>query len=179
VADPTAVIDMFSEIDRALGPVAVVVCGAGFAEVSPIESLSGSQWDRMLAVHLGGAYNVIRSAIPSMSTGSAIVTIASELALSGSADRAHYVSAKAALIGLTKSVARELAPLGITANCVAPGPIDTALLTPQHRTAKFLEGLPLGRLGTPDEVADAVVYLVSARWTTGQVLSPNGGAVIQ
>ncbi|MCW2645013.1 MAG: hypothetical protein JWP07_1122 [Pseudonocardiales bacterium] len=181
VADLTAVEDMFIEIERTFGPVSVVVCGAGFSEVSPIDSLTASQWDRMLAVHLGGAFNVIRTAIPSMSlvSDAAIVTIASELALSGSAERAHYVSAKAALIGLTKSVAHELAPLGITANCVAPGPIDTPLLSPHHRTAEFFEALPLRRLGTPTEVADAVMYLVKARWTTGQVLSPNGGAVIQ
>jgi NAD(P)-dependent dehydrogenase (short-subunit alcohol dehydrogenase family) len=181
VADLAAVVDMFIEIERTLGPVAVVVCGAGFSEVSPIDALSASQWDRMLAVHLGGAFNVIRAAVPSMSlvSAAAIVTIASELALSGSAERAHYVSAKAALIGLTKSVAHELAPLGITANCVAPGPIDTPLLTPHHRSAEFVQALPLRRLGTPSEVADAVTYLVRARWTTGQVLSPNGGAVIQ
>jgi 3-oxoacyl-[acyl-carrier protein] reductase len=181
VTELHAVGEMLRAVERTLGSVAAVVCAAGYSQVLPVEEMSTADWDRMIAVHLGGTYNVVRMALPmlSLAPDAAVVTVASELALIGCAGRSHYVSAKAAVIGLTKSLAREFSPLGITVNCVAPGPIDTPLLSAQHRSDEYVSSLPLGRLGRSDEVADAVAYLVRARWTTGQVLSPNGGAVIQ
>ena len=94
---------------------------------------------------------------------------------------AAYCASKAGVFGLTKALARELATDGILVNCIAPGPVDTALLNPVDRTPDFMAKIPLGRIGHPDEIAFAVLYLASPRtsWTTGQILSPNGGVVMQ
>lgn len=181
VTDLPSVASMFDAIAASLGPIAVLVCSAGVSGVRALEEIDDQLWQRMLQVNLGGTFNVVRSAVPAMRKldHAAIVTISSELALTGAAQRAHYVSAKAALIGFTKSVSRELASDHITVNCVAPGPTDTDLLSAQHRAPAFVNTIPLGRLGRPQEVAETVVHLAHSRWTTGQVVSPNGGTVIQ
>ena len=109
----------------------------------------------------------------------AIVNISSELALTGSDVMAHYCAAKGAIIGLTKALARELAP-AVRVNSVAPGPTDTPLLTDLWRAPDYLSTLPVRRLSTPAEIAFAVAFLASdeASFFTGQVLSPNAGTVI-
>ncbi len=108
-----------------------------------------------------------------------IVTISSELALSGGEEDAHYASAKGAIIGLTKSLAVEVADRGVKVNCVAPGPTDTPLLASRWRSLEYLQTLPLRRLVTPEEVAQTVLFLVEeGGYFCGQVLSPNGGAAI-
>jgi 2-hydroxycyclohexanecarboxyl-CoA dehydrogenase len=132
-------------------------------------------------VHLGGAYNTCRVLGPRMrdTGGGAIVNISSELALSGSETMAHYCAAKGAIIGLTRALARELAP-AVRVNSVAPGPTDTPLLTDLWRSREYLETLPLRRLSTPQEIGETVAFLASpeAGFFTGQVVSPNSGAVI-
>jgi NAD(P)-dependent dehydrogenase (short-subunit alcohol dehydrogenase family) len=134
----------------------------------------------MLDVHLGGALNVARSVVPMMrrARGGSVVLVSSELALSGSAMAPAYASAKAALLGLGRSLARELAP-GIRVNVVAPGPIDTPLLPDRERLPEAIASIPLGRLGRPEEIASAIVLLAGATYTTGAVYSPNGGTVIK
>jgi 3-oxoacyl-[acyl-carrier protein] reductase len=134
----------------------------------------------MLAVHLGGLINLVRATVPLMrgGGGGSIVAVTSELALAGSASASAYVAAKAAVIGVVRSLAHELAP-EIRVNAVAPGPVDTPLLPESERTPDYIASIPLLRLGRPDEIAESIVHLAEATWTTGQVLSPNGGVVIQ
>jgi 2-hydroxycyclohexanecarboxyl-CoA dehydrogenase len=181
VADAEAVRAMVRSVERQLGPISVAICNAGLSGRRALRDVDDEIWRRSLRVNLGGCFHLARSVVPSMQKrrDGAIVTVSSELALVGAPDLAHYVSAKSAILGLTRSLARELAPWSIRVNCVAPGPVDTPMLSSQYRSPEYLASLPLGRLGTPDEIADAIVFLAEAPWTTGQVLSPNGGAVIQ
>lgn len=181
VADAEAVRAMVLSVERQLGPIAVAVCNAGLSGQMALREVDDVTWRRSLRVNLGGCFHVARSVVPTMRErrDGAIVTVSSELALIGAANLVHYISAKSAILGFTKSLARELAPWSVRVNCVAPGPVDTPMLSRPYRSPEYLASLPLGRLGTPDEIADAIVFLAEAQWTTGQVFSPNGGAVIQ
>ena len=126
--------------------------------------------------------NVIAAVAPRMRArgeGGSIVSVSSELALIGDTRHIAYVSAKAAVLGLTRAMALELAPAGIRVNCVCPGPTDTPMLAGRWRDEAYLASIPLGRFGMPAEVAAIIVGLAEATWTTGQVVSPNGGVVIQ
>lgn len=180
VADPAAVTQVVDEIETQLGPIGLAISNAGVYDEVPLGGVSDDQWRRMLRVHLGGAFNICRAVVPPMrrrSTGS-IVLVSSELALAGSPRAAPYVAAKAALLGLGRSLARELAP-AIRVNVIAPGPVDTPLLLDRERTPGAIGNIPLGRLGRPEEIAEAIAHLAVARFTTGAVYSPNGGTVIQ
>ena len=183
VADPAAVRGAVDQATRELGAISLLVTVAGHYEMLPISEIGIEGWQRMLAVHLGGTRNACMAALPGMlEQGSGhIVTISSELALAGGDRDAHYVAAKGAIIGFTKSLAVELAGRGVRVNSVAPGPTDTPLLAPDSpwRDPLFLETLPLGRLVRPEEVAETVLFLVEeGDYFCGQVLSPNAGAVI-
>ncbi|MDQ6878803.1 MAG: SDR family oxidoreductase [Candidatus Dormibacteraeota bacterium] len=181
VADAAAVQAMVRSVEHEVGRVSVAVCNAGFSGHTALGDIGDELWRRSLRVNLGGCFNIARAVAPSMQAhhDGAIVTVSSELALIGAAGLAHYISAKSAVLGFTKALARELAPWSVRVNCVAPGPTDTPLLSDHFRSPDYLTSLPLGRLGTPEEIAESIVFLAEARWTTGQVLSPNGGAVIQ
>ncbi len=180
VADATAVMDMVATIEGKVGPLAAAVSNAGIYEATMLSEISDEMWHRMLRVHLGGAFHLARAVVPRMrARGSgSLVLVASELALTGSTAGAHYVAAKAAMIGFGRALARECAPT-IRVNVVAPGPVDTRMLPAAERTASAIAEIPLGRLGRPDEIADAIVHVAEARWTTGALYSPNGGVVIQ
>jgi len=181
VADAAAVAALVADVEETLGPVDVAVCCAGFDGDRPLEDTTDETWNRSLHVMLGGCVHVIAAVAPSMKarrTGS-IVTISSELAILGDANHVGYVAAKAAILGLTRAMAHELAPFGIRVNSIAPGPTDTAMLDGRWRNPEYLASVPLGRFGTPEELASSNVGLAEATWTTGQVLSPNGGVVIQ
>jgi NAD(P)-dependent dehydrogenase (short-subunit alcohol dehydrogenase family) len=181
VADPLAVQAMVAAIEEQLGPIEVAACCAGFDRDTPIEDTDDDAWDRSLRVLLGGCVNVIAATAPLMSErrSGSVVTISSELALAGDAGHVAYVTAKAAILGLTRAMALELAPSGIRVNSIAPGPTDTAMLTGRWRHPDYVARIPLGRFGSPGELAVSIVDLAEATWTTGQVLSPNGGIVIQ
>jgi 2-hydroxycyclohexanecarboxyl-CoA dehydrogenase len=181
VADLSAVRAMVATVEDQLGPVEIAACCAGFDRDVSIEDTTDEAWDRALRVMLGGCANVIAAAAPSMRVrrSGSIVTVSSELALAGDAWHVAYVTSKAAILGLTRAMAHELGPWGIRVNAVAPGPTDTAMLTDRWRQPDYLASIPLGRLGRPDELAASIVDLAEATWTTGQVLSPNGGVVIQ
>jgi 3-oxoacyl-[acyl-carrier protein] reductase len=181
VADAGAVDAMVARIEAELGPIEVVVCCAGFDLDVPLADTDDRLWDRSLRVMLGGCVNVIAATTPYMRDrrSGSIVTVSSELALCGDAGHVAYVSAKAAILGLTRAMAHELGPHGIRVNAIAPGPTDTQMLTARWRDADYLATIPLGRFGRPEEVATSIVDLAGATWTTGQVLSPNGGVVIQ
>ncbi len=183
VTDPSAVEAAVARAEAELGPVSVLVTAAGVYDMVPVGEIDAARWRRMLELHLGGTVNACRAVLPGMLAAGegVIVTVSSELAISGGNGDAHYVAAKGAVIGLTRSLGAELAPHGIRVNSVAPGPTDTPLLAPDSpsRDPAYLATLPLGRLVSPDEVADTVRYLVEeGSYFAGQVVSPNAGAVI-
>jgi 2-hydroxycyclohexanecarboxyl-CoA dehydrogenase len=166
------------------GRVDLAVSAAGYyQEGIDVAEITREQWDRMLAVILGGTVHTCAAVLPHMLARGrgVIVAISSELALAGSATDLHYVAAKGAVLGLVKSLALEVAQTGIRVNAVAPGPTDTPLLASDSlwRKPGYLATLPLGRLVTPQEIADAVYYLATeGSMYCGEVLSPNAGAVI-
>lgn len=183
VSDPAAVDAMFAAAEQA-GPVTLLVNNAGHVHQSPFEALEVAEFDRMIAVHLRGNFLCARRALPAMLAAGdgVIVNIASQLGQIGGTQLAHYAAAKAGIIGMTKSLAREVSARGVRVNAVAPGPIDTELvqaLSPEWRQAKLAE-LPLGRFGTPEDVAETVAFLASpaAKIYVGQTLGPNSGDVM-
>jgi len=182
VADAGAVAGLVARTEQELGPIEVLVNCAGHLTETPIADITDAEWRRMLRVHLGGTWHTCREVAPRMAARGrgAIVNTSSELALCGAELHAHYCAAKGAIVGLTKSLALELAGRGVRVNAVAPGATDTALLTDTWRTPEYLGSLPLRRLSTLAEIAATVAFLASdaASYVTGIVLSPNSGAVI-
>jgi NAD(P)-dependent dehydrogenase (short-subunit alcohol dehydrogenase family) len=181
VADADAVDAAVARAETELGPVEVVVTAAGYYERAAIGDIGAAAWRRMLAVQLGGTVNLARSAYTRMLAreAGAICTIGSELALCGDADAAHYAAAKGAIHAFTKSLAVEAAPHGIRVNCVAPGPTDTPLMTPELRDPAYIDSLVLRRLVAPAEIAATVLFVTrGAHNLVGQVVSPNAGAVV-
>jgi len=166
----------------AWGRLDILVNNAGITRDGLLLRMKDSDWDTVMSVNLKGVYLCIKAVLPSMmkqSGGGRIVNISSIAGAMGNAGQANYAASKAALLGLTKTVAREYASRGITVNAVAPGFIDTAMtavLSPKVRETLMKE-IPLARLGTPDDIAHAVAFLVSgqASYITGQVIHVNGG----
>jgi 2-hydroxycyclohexanecarboxyl-CoA dehydrogenase len=183
VTDREAVRAAAERTAEELGTPTLLVTAAGVYEQAPVADIGDERWRRMLAIHLGGVANACWAVLPGMLAKGAgtVVTISSELALAGGGNDAHYVAAKGAILGFTRSLGVELAPRGIRVNSVAPGPTDTPLLAADSpwRAPDYLATLPLGRLVTPDEVAQTVLYLVEeGTYFAGQTISPNAGAVI-
>jgi 2-hydroxycyclohexanecarboxyl-CoA dehydrogenase len=182
VADEAAVTAAIDAVEAESGPVDVLVNCAGHIAETPVTGISDEEWSRMLHVHLGGTWHTCRALAPRMAARGrgSIVNVSSELALCGAALHAHYCAAKGAIIGLSKALAAELAPAGVRVNSVAPGATDTALLTDVWRTPEYVGSLPMRRLSTPAEIAATVAFLASdaASFVTGQVVSPNSGAVM-
>lgn len=182
VSDAQAVDDAFATVERELGPIDAVVAAAGYYERIDILDLDESAVDRMVAVLIDGTANVGRSALRRMlprGRGS-ICTIGSELGLCGDADAAHYAACKGAVHAMTKTIAREAAPLGVRVNCVAPGPTDTPLMTTEMRDPSYIASLVLQRLVEPGEIAHMVAFVLDADGhnLVGQIISPNAGAVV-
>lgn len=183
VTDAAGVREAAERAERELGPVSLLVTVAGYYEMELVSGIEIDAWRRMLDVHLGGTRNACAAVLPGMvERGEGrVITISSELALAGGEDGAHYAAAKGAIIGLTKSLAAEVAERGVLVNSVAPGPTDTPLLPPDSpwREPAYLETLPLRRLVRPEEIAETVLFLAEeGDYFCGQVLSPNAGAVI-
>jgi 3-oxoacyl-[acyl-carrier protein] reductase len=181
VADPASVDAAFSEIESTWGPVELLVNNAGVTADGLLMRMSDEQWDTVLRTNLTGAFQTIRRATPKMMKGryGRIVNVSSVSGLSGQAGQANYSASKAGLVGLTRAVARELASRGITCNVVAPGPIVTAMTDglPAEWHTEVKSNVPLGRLGTPEEVAAAVAFLCTedAGYVTGAVVPVDGG----
>jgi 3-oxoacyl-[acyl-carrier protein] reductase len=176
------VVSAIAEAARELGGIDVVVNNAGIMQEAPLEAITLDHIDRHLQVNIRGAILVTREALPHLGEGSRIVNIASELAYLGRANASVYCATKAAMLGLTRSWARELAPR-ILVNAVAPGPTDTGLLAFESLTdaQKSLETAhPLGRIGKPEEIASAILFLAGpgATFFTGQCLGATGGAAM-
>jgi NAD(P)-dependent dehydrogenase (short-subunit alcohol dehydrogenase family) len=181
VADVEAVDAVVRTVEADLGPIEIAVCCAGFDIDRPLEEVDDELWDRTLAVLLGGCANVMAAVGPRMRARGhgSIVAVSSELALTGDAWHVHYVTAKAAVLGLMRTAAQEFGADGVRVNAVAPGPTDTEMLTERWRAQDYLDSIPLRRAGRPEEIAEMIVAVAESTWTTGQVVSPNGGVVIQ
>ncbi len=181
------------EVDRAIKSIAdahgrldVVVNNAGVAVDALLLRLKEEDWARAIDVNLTGAMHVARAAARHLlkaKEGGRLVNVTSVVGETGNAGQACYVAAKAGLIGLTKSLAREFAPRGVTVNAVSPGYVETDMTAEHivgHARDELLARIPLGRIGRPEDVAEAVRFLVSreASYVTGQVLRVNGGLLM-
>lgn len=181
VEDRTSVEAAFAAIESDTGPVELLVNNAGVTADGLLVRMRDEQWDHVLAVDLTGAFNTVRRATPKMMRArfGRIVNVSSVVAHVGGAGQVNYASAKAGLVGLSRSVARELGGRGVTCNVVAPGPIVTAMTDAMgDEWLATVSGLvPVGRAGTVDEVAAAVGYLCSeaAGYVTGAVIPVDGG----
>ena len=173
--------EAFKKAQTDIGPVEILVNNAAVTRDGIAMRMSAEAWNEVLQTNLTGAFQCIQQVLRPMSKArwGRIVNIGSVVAQAGNPGQANYVSAKAGLIGLTKSLAIEMAPRNITVNAVAPGFIDTAMtdvLNPDQR-ATVLNRIPMGRIGEPEEVSAAVKFLASdeASYITGHVLGVNGG----
>ncbi|HEY5011855.1 MAG TPA: 3-oxoacyl-[acyl-carrier-protein] reductase [Acidimicrobiia bacterium] len=181
VADAAQVDRLFGEAEAAFGPTLVLVNNAGVTRDGLLVRMTDDQWNTVLSTNLTGAFHTIRRATPGMMKAryGRIVNISSVGGHIGAAGQANYAAAKAGLLGLTRSVARELARRNVTCNVVAPGPIDTAMTAdmPDDWRKTAQDTVPLGRFGTPEECADAVAFLSSeaAGYITGALLPVDGG----
>jgi 3-oxoacyl-[acyl-carrier protein] reductase len=174
-----ATLDNFGRID-------ILVNNAGITRDNIVARMKAEEWQAVLDTNLTGAYQCVRAAMRPLlkqKSGGRIINLSSVIGLAGGSGQANYAAAKAGLIGLTKSLARELAGRDITVNAVAPGYIDTEMtaVLPENVREGIATQIPLGRTGKPEDVAEAVVFLASDRagYITGQVLAVDGGMVMQ
>lgn len=169
---------------KKFGSIDVLVNNAGIAQQKLFTDITEEDWDRMLDVNVRGVFNCCQSVVPHMikQKEGKIINISSIWGITGASCEVHYSAAKAAVIGFTKALAKELGPSNIQVNCVAPGIIDTDMNAELDLSARetLLQDTPLLRFGTPEDIAHTVFYLASAQaaFLTGQVISPNGGFVI-
>jgi 3-oxoacyl-[acyl-carrier protein] reductase len=172
---------LIESIQKELGDIAILVNNAGITRDNLALRMKDAEWDEVLDTNLRAVFRLSRAVMRGMMKArfGRIINITSVVGASGNPGQANYAAAKAAVVGMTKSLARELGSRNITVNCVAPGFIDTDMtraLSDEQRKA-LLEHIPLGRLGTPQDVAAAVAYLASPAggYVTGAVLHVNGG----
>lgn len=184
VGDPLQVEKMVDNVLENFCQLDILVCNAGVAWQGLLTDMTPRQWREVMETDLDGVFYCCRAVLPHFIKRKAgkIVTLSSMWGQVGASCEVAYSAAKAGVIGFTKALAQEVAPSGITVNCVAPGFISTdmnAALPPEAAEA-IRQETPLGRLGTPEDVAAAVVFLASrdADFLTGQVISPNGGLVV-
>jgi NAD(P)-dependent dehydrogenase (short-subunit alcohol dehydrogenase family) len=189
VSNPRRVAAAFKQAERTLGAIGYLVNIAGIDGLAPLETITDEAWTRMFAVTVNGAFFTCRAALPGMMDRrfGRIVNMSSLHAIRGQAGRAHYAAAKGAIVGLTKSLAREKAALNIRVNAVAPGPIDTPLWRAGRSGARLNRDIkdrvlvvPMGRLGQAEEIAETILFLLSERssFITGAVLTADGGEIM-
>ena len=184
LSDPAAVETLVGAAEELMGAVDVVVNNAGIARDNIAARLKDEDWQRVIDVNLTAAFRISRAALRGMMRRrwGRIVNVASVVGVSGNAGQANYAASKAGLIGLTKSLAQEVASRSVTVNCVAPGFIETAMTESLggDRRDRLAAAIPAGRFGVPSDVASAVVFLASeeASYVTGHTLHVNGGMVM-
>lgn len=184
VADREAVTAAVRQVEAAFGPVTALVNNAGIAQNDLFQDTPEELWRRMFAVHADGAFHTIQAVLPHMlhEKAGGIVNISSIWGLRGASCEVAYAASKAAVIGLTRSLAMELAPSHIRVNCVAPGVIETDMVKGlgEETVASLVDQTPAGRLGSPEDVAKAVAFLLreDADFITGQVLTVDGGFIL-
>lgn len=181
VADFDAVKQTVAAVKAELGSVDILVNSAGITRDGLVAAMREADFDAVIATNLKGTFNMIRHcARLFLRTGRGrIVNISSVAGVAGNAGQANYSASKAGVIGLTKSVARELAPKGITCNAVAPGFVATDMTAALPLTDEQIRAaVPLGRMAKPEEIADAVAFLLQSDYITGQVLCVDGGVAI-
>jgi 3-oxoacyl-[acyl-carrier protein] reductase len=184
VTSPEQVKNMVDEVEDALGAIDILVNNAGVIVEKPFLETTEKDWDYVVDTDLKAVFLCCRAVLPSMQRRArgSVINVASELGIIGRELYAPYCAAKAGVIGLTRSLAREFAP-HIRVNAIAPGPVNTPMLSLEHMSAEVLArelAIPSGRVGEPHEIAGTAVFLASelATFYYGQVLSPNGGAWI-
>jgi NAD(P)-dependent dehydrogenase (short-subunit alcohol dehydrogenase family) len=189
VSDRAAVDDAVERVRRELGHVLVLVNAAGKDAWTPFMDITTELWERIIAINLTGTFHVTQAVLPDMveAKWGRIVNISSSSAQTGSANMAPYSASKGGMIALTKTLALELGPLGITVNTIPPGSIDTPMSRRAAEAGRFAGGtlddvarhLPVRRIGIPEDIAAACAYLVSdeAGYVTGQIIGVNGGRV--
>lgn len=178
VADGQAVRAAFAQIPD----VDVLICNAGISISGLLHQMSESQWDRLFDVNVKGVYHCVSAAIPYLlkKQSGCIITVSSMWGQVGASCETAYSATKGAVIAMTKALAQELGPSGIRVNCIAPGVIETDMcadVAPEIM-AELKEQTPVGRNGTPADIAKAMLYLADADFVTGQILPVNGGIVI-
>lgn len=175
ISDPEEV----KKLEPFLADCRLLINNAGISQIKLFTDITDNDWNRMVGVNLSGAFYMSRAAVPAMvhRKDGCIINVSSVWGVYGASCEVHYSAVKAGVIGMTKALAKELGPSGIRVNCIAPGVIDTPmnshLSTEEMR--ELTECTPLGRLGTPDEIAHAARFLESNRFTTGQILGVDGG----
>ena len=181
VADSAAVNQLFADIKKDLGAVDVLVNNAGTGGVDQFADITDEAWARVIGVNLNGAFYCARAAVKQMQEGKGgtIVNISSTSAVSGDGP-AHYCASKAAMMGLTRGMAKELAPKKIRVNTLVPGPTNTPMMQgiPQEWADAIIAGVPMGRMAEPDDIAKVAVFLASddSGFVTGQNVAVNGGS---
>jgi 2-hydroxycyclohexanecarboxyl-CoA dehydrogenase len=178
--------DAYAAVREELGPITIVIANAGYSKAVNFLSMSINVWQDMIDVNLTGVFHTIQAALPDMveQKWGRIVTISSNAAQIGAADRAHYAAAKGGVIGLTRALARELARYGITSNTIPPSLVDTPMARRAEASGEvppldvIAQHIPIARPGTPDDIAAACEFLCSdkASYITGQQINVNGGS---
>ena len=178
VADAETVKEAFSQV----GSVDILICNAGICHYGLLSQTTGAQWDRIFDVNVKGVYHCVNAAMPGFleKQSGCIITVSSMWGQVGASCEAAYSATKGAVIALTKALAQELGPSGIRVNCVAPGVIltDMCANVDPETMDQLRQEAPLGKNGTPEDVAQAMEYLANADFVTGEVLSVNGGLII-
>ena len=181
VGDFASMENAAAEVNKVFGKINILVNNAGITRDNLILRMKDSEWDDVMRINLTGTFNCTRAVIKGMVKNryGRIISIASIVGLMGNIGQANYAASKAGIIGFTKSIAREYANRGVTANAIAPGFIETDMTRklPEDVKKILLSQIPMGKLGMPEDVADAVRFLASdeAKYITGQVINVNGG----
>ena len=184
VSDRKQVDSMVEKVLETYGHIDILINNAGIAQQKLFTDISENEWSRMFSVNVNGIFHTCQSVLPNMLARKSgkIINISSVWGIVGASCEVHYSAAKAAVIGLSKALAKEVGPSNISVNCVAPGVVDTGMIADLNKNEiqDLIEQTPLQKLGTADDIAELLLYLASekADFITGQVISPNGGFVI-